>query len=131
MRKVVILLGVAMVMLVAAAGVAVAVDKTCANIPCKGTENDDDLSEREGSKRDRILAYQGEDLLDANNWGNDRDKLVGGPDSDRLLSNDGDVRDSVEGGRGSDRCVIDQGDNARSCSVNVQAADFVNPAGFN
>ncbi len=124
------LLGVAMFMLVVAAGVAVAVEKQCNNIPCTGTSNNDDLSEREGSKRDRILVLAGDDLLDANNWGNDRDRLKGGPDSDRLLSNDNDPRDGLEGGKGSDRCVADLGDNTQSCSVNTQAADFVNPAGF-
>jgi hypothetical protein len=123
------MLGVAMFMLVVAAGVAVAVEKQCNNIPCVGTENDDDLSERQGSVRDRILGLQGDDLLDANNYPNDRDRLKGGANSDRLLSNDNDARDGLEGGRGSDRCIIDTGDNAQSCSVNIEAAG-VTPAGF-
>ncbi len=120
MRKIVMMLGVAMFMLVVAAGVAVAVEKQCDSIPCRGTDNDDQLYEQRG--RDRILGLQGDDLISANDFGSDRDRLVGGPDSDRLLSNDNDVRDGLDGGRGNDRCVIDQGDNAQSCSVNIEAA---------
>jgi hypothetical protein len=127
-RKLVMLLGVAMFMLVVAAGVAVAVEKTCENIPCRGTENDDKLYEQRG--KDRILGLQGDDLISANDFGSDRDRLRGGAGGDRLLSNDNDVRDGLEGGRGSDRCVIDQGDNAQSCSINIEAAG-VTPAGFN
>ena len=129
MRRIVMLLGVMMVMLVVAAGVAVAVNKQCNNVPCRGTDNNDELHEREGNKKDRILALQGDDLLDANNFGSDRDRLKGGPQNDRLLTNDNDNRDGVEGGRGNDRCVVDAGDNTSSCSVSIQAAS-VDPAGF-
>jgi hypothetical protein len=55
LRRIVMLLGVLMVMLVAAAGIAVAGEKTCENIPCTGTDNDDELHERQGSLKDRIL----------------------------------------------------------------------------
>jgi hypothetical protein len=116
-------------MLVMAAGVAVAVNKTCSNIPCRGTDNDDNLHERVGSKKDRILGLDGSDLIDANNYGNDTDRLKGGPRGDKLLSNDNDRRDGANGGRGNDRCVVDRGDNTRSCSVNIEAAG-VTPAGF-
>jgi hypothetical protein len=117
-------LGVATVMLVMAAGVAVAVNKQCGNnLPCRGTDNNDQLHERIGNReRDRILGLQGGDLLDANNYGLDRDRLDGGPQGDRLLTNDNDGRDSARGGRGNDRCAVDRGDNASSCSVRVQAA---------
>jgi hypothetical protein len=123
------MLGVAMFMLVVAAGVAVAVEKTCDNIPCNGTENNDDLHERQGSVKDRIRGFEGEDLLDANNYSKERDVLEGGRNADRLLTNDNDGRDSARGGRGNDRCVVDAGDNASSCSVNIEAAG-VTPAGF-
>jgi hypothetical protein len=121
------MLGVAMVILVMAAGVAVAVTKTCNDVPCRGTDNDDTLLERK--ERDRILAFQGEDLLDANNYGNDRDRLEGGPQGDRLLANDGDTSDGVHGGKGNDRCVVDDGDNTSSCRVNIEGAG-VTPSGF-
>jgi hypothetical protein len=128
-RKIVMMLGVAMFMLVVAAGVAVAVEKTCDNIPCNGTENNDDLHERQGSVKDRIRGFEGEDLLDANNYSKERDVLEGGRNADRLLTNDNDGRDSARGGRGNDRCVVDAGDNTSSCSVNIEAAG-VTPAGF-
>ena len=117
------LLGAVAVMLVMTAGVAVAISKTCDDIPCKGTDKDDQLHERIGNhKKDRILGLQGEDLLDANNYRNDRDRTEGGPQGDDLLTNDGDGRDSAQGGKGSDRCFIDAGDNASSCSVRIQTA---------
>ena len=48
-------LGMAMLLVVMAAGMALAVDKTCENIPCRGSNNDDVLIEREGNhKQDRI-----------------------------------------------------------------------------
>jgi hypothetical protein len=50
-----------------------AVTKTCNGIPCNGTDNEDVLRERRG--HDRILAYDDNDLLDANNYSNDRDVL--------------------------------------------------------
>jgi hypothetical protein len=117
-------LGVATVMLVMAAGVAVAVNKQCGNnLPCRGTDNNDQLHERIGNhERDRILGLDGSDLLDANNYGKDRDRLEGGSGRDKLLTNDNDSRDSARGGRGNDRCIVDRGDNTSSCSVSIQAA---------
>jgi hypothetical protein len=117
-------LGVATVMLVMAAGVAVAVNKQCGdNLPCRGTDNNDQLHERIGNReRDRMLGLEGGDLLDANNYRLDRDRLDGGPQGDRLLTNDNDGRDSARGGRGNDKCVVDRGDNTSSCSVTVEAA---------
>ena len=117
-------LGVATVMLVMAAGVAVAVNKQCGNnLPCRGTDNNDQLHERIGNhERDRILGLDGSDLIDANNYGKDRDRLEGGSGRDKLLTNDNDSRDSARGGRGNDRCIVDRGDNTSSCSVSIQAA---------
>lgn len=115
------LLGVAMFMLVVAAGVAVAVEKQCGdNLPCEGTQDDDTLHEREhdgnsNGLRDRILAFDGEDTLDANNGTNDKDVLEGGKKADLLLTNDRDGRDTARGGKGSDRCVADNGDRVLSC----------------
>ena len=115
MRKVVMLLGAAMFMLVVAAGVAVAVEKTCENIPCTGTENDDELHEREGSVKDRILGKGGNDRIEATLYTNDRDALVGGQQGDRLVTKDNDRRDAARGGSGRDTCIIDRGDARRSC----------------
>jgi hypothetical protein len=125
------LLGVATVMLVMAAGVAVAVNKQCNDIPCRGTDKNDELHERVGNhKKDRILGLEGDDLLDANNYRKDRDRLEGGRNGDRLLTNDNDGRDAARGGRGHDVCIIDERDAASSCSVRTEVAAGVNPAGF-
>jgi hypothetical protein len=120
-RRMFVFVGLSMLLIVAAAGIAVAVNKTCGdNLPCRGTENDDSLHERQrngnsNGLRDRILALDGKDTLDANNGTNDKDVLEGGKKDDILLTNDRDGRDNAKGGRGSDRCVADAGDRVSSC----------------
>jgi hypothetical protein len=119
-RKMAMLLGLTMVLLIAAAGVAVAVDvaadRFCKDIPCRGTQNDDRLVEREGNHvRDRILGLDGEDEIDAANYRKDRDVAEGGRKDDRLLVNDGDGRDTARGDRGKDICYVDPGDASSSC----------------
>jgi hypothetical protein len=117
MRRMVVLLGLMAVIVMVAAGVAVAVNKTCGNnLPCRGSENDDVLHERTGNgDRDRILALDGRDNVEAATFNNDRDVLDGGQKRDRILTNDGDRRDSARGGRGRDTCLTDAGDARRSC----------------
>ena len=64
-----------MLLVVVAAGVAMAVTKQCNNnLPCEGTKNDDTLYERQGSKRDVIYGFKGEDVIDANTFNFDRDR---------------------------------------------------------
>ncbi len=115
------LLGLMVVLMVLAAGVALAVTKTCNDkLPCEGTNKDDTLHERQrdgnsNGLRDRILAFDGEDTLDANNGTNDKDVLEGGKKGDLLLTNDRDGRDVARGGKGDDRCVADEGDRVSSC----------------
>ena len=70
-----------------------------------GNDNDNVLIETAGD--DRLEGRGGGDVLDANNFGNDRDVLVGGSGNDRLLANDGDTLDTVNGGAGFDICVVD------------------------
>jgi hypothetical protein len=114
-RRIVTLLGVATVMLVVVAGAAVAINKTCRDIPCRGTNNRDVLHERTGNVRDRILGLDGRDRIEAATFRNERDRVDGGRQADRLLTNDGDGRDAARGGRGRDTCLIDQGDSSKSC----------------
>ena len=118
MRRLVTMLGLAMLLVTVTAGVALAVTKTCNdNLPCEGTKNDDRLHEREGKVRDNIKGFNGEDLLDANNYFKDRDRLEGGDRGDKLLANDNDGRDVLRGGAGRDRCYGDPGDVFRNCEV--------------
>jgi hypothetical protein len=99
-----------------AAGVAVAVSRVCNDIPCRGSENDDVLYEREGNRlRDRILGLDGEDVIQAATYSRDRDVLDGGRKDDKLLTNDGDRRDAARGGRGRDVCFVDPDDASSSC----------------
>jgi hypothetical protein len=115
-RKMWMLLGLIMVLLIVAAGVAVAATRVCNDIPCKGTQNDDELYEREGNhERDRILGLDGEDLISAATYRKDRDAVEGGRKDDRLLVNDGDGRDTARGDRGKDVCYVDPGDASSSC----------------
>ena len=110
-------MGLTMLFALVAAGAALAVTKTCAGIPCNGTENEDLLYEREGSVRDAIYGFGGQDVIDANTFNFDRDRVFGGDMGDKLLVNDGDGRDVVRGGDGRDVCLIDPGDRAVNCEV--------------
>ena len=123
MRKVVMLLGMAMLLAFMAAGVAVAADrfndKDCGPnaLPCNGTDGDDQIHEREGTVKDRINGFDGHDVLDANNFNFDKDVLRGGARGDKLLTNDGDGRDVAKGGAGRDVCYVDRGDRTVNCNV--------------
>ena len=125
MRRIALVLGMAMLLAMVAAGVAVAVTKTCGDsLPCNGTDNEDVLYERIGAhKPDRIFGFDGHDVIDANTFNLDRDVLRGGDQGDKLLTNDTDNRDVVRGGRGRDVCYVSQGDVARGCEV-VRRATF-------
>jgi hypothetical protein len=111
------LLGMMMLLVLVAAGAALAVTKTCGSVPCRGTNNDDVLHERTGTVPDRILGMGGHDVIDANNFGFDKDVLKGGAVGDKLLANDGDGRDVLRGGMGRDVCYVDPGDVTRNCEV--------------
>ena len=118
MRRLVMMLGMVMLIAVMAAGVALAVTKTCGdNLPCKGTDNDDVLYERIGTVKDRIDGLDGHDVIDANTFNADRDVLRGGDGRDKLLTNDTDGRDVAKGGQGRDVCYVSQGDATRNCEV--------------
>jgi hypothetical protein len=116
-RRITLVLGLAMLLALMAAGTAMAVTKTCANNPCNGTDNDDTLYERIGTKADTVRGMGGEDVIDANTFNFDGDRLLGGARGDKLLVNDGDDRDVVRGGGGRDVCYVDPGDRAVNCEV--------------
>jgi hypothetical protein len=81
------------------------------------------LYERIGADQDRILGFDGRDVIDANTFAPDKDVLKGGANRDRLLTNDTDRFDLANGGRGRDTCYLSKGDAARSCEV-VRRATF-------
>ena len=123
MFRKVLVLGLAMLLALVAAGVAMAVTKTCTSIPCIGTDNNDVLYERIGDDQDRIRGLDGRDVIDANTFDPDRDVLLGGAGRDRLLTNDTDRFDVANGGRARDTCYVSKGDTIRSCEV-VRRATF-------
>ena len=126
MRRLVMLFGTVALLALMASGVALAINKTCQDIPCNGTQNDDVLHERVDAKADNIYGFDGQDILDANNRFMDRDRLHGGDRSDKLLANDRDGRDVLRGGAGRDRCYGDPGDRFVNCQVeSTRAADRV------
>jgi hypothetical protein len=122
MRRLVMLLGMVVLLALMASGVALAVIKTCPNIPCNGTDNADVLHERVNGRPDNIFGFDDRDLLDANNRFDDRDRLHGGDASDKLLANDRDNHDVLRGGRGFDRCYGDPGDRFVNCNVRSTSA---------
>src|SRR4028119_578927 len=101
-------LGLAMVFAVLAAGVAVADHRfneiNCENrdLPCNGTNDRDLMHERQGTVKDVMYGKDGKDVLDANNFNFDRDRLYGGDSADKILANDGHGRDVATGGAGRD-----------------------------
>jgi RTX calcium-binding nonapeptide repeat (4 copies) len=125
MRRLAMMLGLVMLLVVVATGVALAVTKTCNDIPCEGTNNEDILHERKGTVKDAIYGFKAHDILDANNFSHERDRLYGGDNGDKLLANDGDGRDVLRGGKGRDRCFGDPGDRFVNCAVeSTRVADF-------
>ena len=123
MRRVTMVLGMALLLAFMAAGVAVAADHfneiNCENrdLPCNGTNDRDLMHERQGTVKDVINGKDGEDVLDANNFNFDRDRLYGGDEGDKILANDGDGRDVAKGGAGRDICYVDPGDRTVGCNV--------------
>jgi hypothetical protein len=116
--------GMGILLVLVAAGLAVAVTKTCGrDLPCEGTDNDDVLYERIGADQDRIRGFDGRDVIDANTFEPDRDALKGDRGRDRLLTNDTDRFDVANGGRSRDVCYVSRGDAVRSCEV-VRRATF-------
>ena len=116
-KRAAIVLGLALVLVFVAAGVALAIQRICNSTPCIGTNNEDLLYERVGDRNDRIFGLRGPDLIDANTFNGETDRLFGQEGRDRLLSNDGDKRDVVRGGPARDTCIVDRGDRRLSCEV--------------
>jgi hypothetical protein len=113
MRNVTMLLGVAVIMTMLFASVALAVEKQCINRPCNGTDGNDKLFERSGDGvNDTISGQAGRDVMRADAYTQDTDLLYGNRGNDRLNANDNgqlpeDTIDTVYGGKGFDICIVD------------------------
>jgi hypothetical protein len=90
-------------------GVALARSFQCTDDNCYGTNNNDQIRERQGnSKQDDIYARGGRDRVNASVFGNDTDVTRGQRGSDRLNTADGDTQDFLICGSGNnDTAVLD------------------------
>jgi hypothetical protein len=126
MRKLVLVLGLAVELVTPFAAVALAEGQLiqCKNVlPCYGGTGDDKILERIGDdKDDRIIARGGGDLILANKYTADTDVVSDGGGSDRINVEDGDKLDTADGGKGRDICIVDaRWEAGASCaSVDVQ-----------
>ncbi len=130
MRRVMMLVALVSLLSVTFAGVALARDFQCGENPCEGTSTADRIFERGGRDvPDTISGLGDNDVIRANIFGNDRDRLFGNRGDDRLNANDGDGRDLLAGGAGFDQCfgdveddpdtplVVEPSDTFRSCEA--------------
>jgi hypothetical protein len=127
MRKLALVLGLALVLVPLFAAVALAAEGQliqCRNVlPCTGSKGDDKILERIGDgKHDRIVARGGRDLVLANKYTADTDVVGGGGGDDKINVADGDNLDTANGGKGRDICIVDARREAGSscASVDVQ-----------
>jgi hypothetical protein len=124
MRKLMLVLGLALVLLPLLAAVALAAEGQliqCRNVlPCYGSKGDDKILERIGDgKHDRIVARGGRDLVLANKYTADTDVVGGGGGSDKINVADGDKLDTANGGKGGDICIVDARREAGTSCANV------------
>ena len=126
MRKsaMVLLVVVMLVPLVAAAAYAADQLIYCKSAPCYGSSNDDKIYERKGNGVfDKIIMKGGHDLVLANAYTNDTDRVRGGTGYDKINVADGDTRDTAGAGDGGrDWCIVDsRAELTRSCErVTIQ-----------
>ena len=96
---------------VALASVALERSFQCTDVPCYGTDKNEQIRERQGNgKKDDIHARGGFDEVNAGVFGNDTDVLRGQKRGDFLNSKDGDGRDVLMCGPGHDVYKVDPGD---------------------
>jgi hypothetical protein len=112
MRKLMMVLGLVVVLLVplAAAAALAAPGQLiqCTTVPCYGGNGDDKIFERIGNgKEDVIVPRGGDDRVLANKYTNDTDVVRRGKGGDRINVADGDTLDTANGGKGRDLCIVD------------------------
>jgi hypothetical protein len=117
-RMPLVVLVVSMLMVVVAAGTALAATRYCAGHGnyCYGTANPDTIYDGLGS--DIIQARAGGDLVRAGYYLNDNDNVYGGRGADLIRARDDfdpGYSDFVNGQRGYDVCYVDNADRVSSC----------------
>jgi hypothetical protein len=112
MRKLMMVLGLVVVLLVplAAAAALAAPGQLiqCTTVPCYGGNGDDKIFERIGNGKDDVIVPRGgDDRVLANKYTNDTDVVRRGKGADRINVADGDTLDTANGGKGRDLCIVD------------------------
>ena len=110
MRKLTMVVALVVMLVPLFAAVAFAADQLiyCKSVPCYGTSNDDKIYERKGNGVfDKIIMKGGHDLVLANGYTNDTDRVKGGSGYDKINVADGDRHDTASGGKGGDWCIVD------------------------
>jgi hypothetical protein len=112
MRKLMMVLGLVVVLLVplAAAAALAAPGQLiqCTTVPCYGGNGDDKIFERIGNGKDDVIVPRGgDDRVLANKYTNDTDVVRRGQGGDRINVADGDTLDTANGGKGRDLCIVD------------------------
>src|SRR5215212_9215236 len=124
MRKLMMVLGLAVVLVPLFAAVALAAEGQliqCTSVPCYGGSGDDKMLERIGNGKDDVIVPRGgDDLVLANKYTNDTDVVRGGGGFDRINVADGDKLDTANGGTGRDICIVDARKDAGTSCVSVQ-----------
>ena len=123
-RRIGLLLMVGALFLLLVSGVALAKSFQCTDPNCFGTNNNDQIRERQGDrKQDDIHARGGNDRVNAGRFNNDTDVLRGQKGNDLLISTDGDGQDFLICGSGKrDEVRMDAGDTVSDgCEMGVPA----------
>jgi hypothetical protein len=112
-KRITLLVVVGALLLTMVPGVASAAVIRCDTLFCFGTNSSDTMYERVGNGlNDNIYGLRGGDVVNADRYTNDRDRLYGGRGNDRLNTNDNDGRDLINCGKGkNDKAILDRGDN--------------------
>jgi hypothetical protein len=96
---------------------------TCTDLPCYGTQEEDDINERPAfGVPDEIYGRKGADTINAGISPGDVDLVFGRRGGDTLITEEpvfGEVDDDdeVRGGRGTDTCRVNEGDEYSGCEV--------------
>lgn len=115
MRRIILAMTVGLLLLTTFPAVAFAADITCGTssdrnpdpVICEGTNNNDQIRERRGTRQDDIRAKDGNDTINVRRAGSDADTVRAQEGDDTILANDGDTRDKIDCGQGTDTVTID------------------------
>lgn len=88
-------------------------DRDSDAVDCRGTDDEDVITEREEDGLDDTIYAEGrDDVVNAAEFDSDEDRVYGDSGNDRIRTDDGDGQDFINCGRGNrDIAIADGGDN--------------------